>query len=126
MPVLKIKLPFTFIARTINMSVGTVAMSLVFTPFAIKDVPIGVKENTATVGLAVAPPTLILGPVWPDLHTIPMSQLALPLTLIDSPVLKCVLSSELNPLLLLNRSMAKISVQLAFTNDATTVKLLII
>ena len=126
MPVLKIKLPLTFVARTINMSIGTETMSFVFTPLAIKDVAIGVKENTAPVCFTVAPPALVLGPVWPDLHTIPMSQLALPLTLIDSPVLKCVLSSELNPLLFLNRSMAKISVQLAFTNDATTVKLLII
>lgn len=126
MPVLKIKLPFTFVARTINMSVGTVAMRLVFTPLAIKDVAISVKENTAPVCFTVAPPALVLGPVWPDLHTIPMSQLALPLTFIDCTILKCVLSSELNSLLLLNCSMAKISVQLAFSDDATTVKLLII
>ena len=126
MPMLKIKLPFTFVARTIDMSVGTEAMSLVLAPLAIEDIAIGVKENTAPVCFPVAPPALVLGPVWPDLHSVPMTKLALPLTFVDCTVLKSVLSAELDSLLLLKCSMAEICVQLTFADNAAAIKLFII
>lgn len=53
MALLEVIGPLTLVLGAIHMGVGTEPMSLVFVPFAIKDVTISVPKDTTTMRLSV-------------------------------------------------------------------------
>ena len=95
MAMLKIVIPFSLVLGAIHMGISSKAMRFVLTPLAIKNVSVSMPEDTPTVCFAIYPAALILSPIWPDLDPVSMSELATPLSFINSTILKSVLLSEL-------------------------------
>src|SRR5688572_13250547 len=88
MAMLQVVYPFSFILCSIQVRIDSITMRFIFMPFSIIHVTICMPEFASTIGFVVPPVTLILGPVRPYLHPVPLSVTIFPLTLVDGTTFK--------------------------------------
>lgn len=63
-------------------------MSLIIYPLPFVDISIGMNQFSLTVGLVLAPESIVLRAIWPFLGTLSISLIVKPLALVDSSVLE--------------------------------------
>jgi hypothetical protein len=93
--VLEIIFPMTFILSPIDVCVDAVPIRFVILPLAVKYIAVNMPKLAFSVSLIVYPFSLIPGAIGPDLYTVTVADCALPLTLVNSPILELVLFSVL-------------------------------
>ena len=80
--------PLAYIHRSVCVNIGALIVGLVFNPFALINISIGVDQSTVPIRHVVAPETFVVGSILPDLPPTAVAFSILPLTRVDCPVLE--------------------------------------
>jgi hypothetical protein len=81
--------PVTNVGRSIRVLVSTLSVCFIVQPATFIHVTIGVDQSPLTVGLIIFPHTVVLGAIWPNLHTMSVFFAIYALSCVNRSIREC-------------------------------------
>jgi hypothetical protein len=88
--------PVPIVLSTVHVDIDTSPIGLVFFPEPVEDIPVSMPKLPSTMGFVILPSALVLCAIRPDLHSVTVTVVFLPLTLVDCTVIKYIFFFEEN------------------------------
>ncbi len=93
---LLIVVPVSVVLSPVHVDIYTPPVGFVFFPESVEHVPVCMPKFAPAMGLVILPSALVLGAVGPDLHSVTVTVVFLPLTFVDCTVIKYIFFFEVD------------------------------